>query len=135
MLMNTTKDKEKTTPGYSAGCGQNPYEQFKSSRLIMRDFLAIDRTVLANERTFLAYCRTGLALILTGAAYMKFFTGLLSSTIGIILMFFGIAVGAVGIRRTISMARRVRTAGKGRDPATVEPGPDEGEKEPDKHLE
>ena len=50
---------------------KNPYEQFADSELILRDHLAIDRTVLANERTFLAYCRPALPLILTGAGCIK----------------------------------------------------------------
>ncbi len=40
--------------------------------LILRDFLATDRTVLANERTFLAYIRTVLSLIVAGASFVTF---------------------------------------------------------------
>jgi len=58
----------------------NPYERFQSHELILRDELAIDRTVLANERTLLAYFRTALALAVTGGGAIEFFattTGLL----------------------------------------------------------
>ncbi len=90
---------------------RNPYEQFSNDRLIMRDHLAIDRTVLANERTLLAYGRTSLALILTGAAYMKFFMGRTSTTVGIALILLGLAAAVIGGWRSAVMARRIRTAG------------------------
>ena len=35
-----------------------PYTQFKKEELILRDYLAADRTALANERTLMAYIRT-----------------------------------------------------------------------------
>ena len=44
----------------------------KKNDLILRDFLAADRTVLANERTFLAYIRTSLSLIVAGASFITF---------------------------------------------------------------
>lgn len=34
---------------------EEPYSRFDQEELIIRDYLAADRTVLANERTFLAY--------------------------------------------------------------------------------
>ncbi|MTB51585.1 DUF202 domain-containing protein [Lewinella sp. W8] len=39
--------------------------------LIVRDFLAIERTHLANERTFLAYFRTFIVLLSSGVAILK----------------------------------------------------------------
>ena len=52
-----------------------PYREFRAEELILRDFLALDRTVLANQRTFLAYIRTSLAFLVTGAGFIKFFGG------------------------------------------------------------
>lgn len=48
-------------------------EQEKNSKekLILRDWLAIDRTKLANERTFLSYLRTTLVLLGTGITLIK----------------------------------------------------------------
>lgn len=43
-----------------------PYAGLSPDELILRDRLAIDRTVLANERTLLAYARTSLALLIAG---------------------------------------------------------------------
>lgn len=46
------------------------YEQFKAG-MILRDHLALDRTLLANHRTFLAYIRTFVGLFGGGAALVK----------------------------------------------------------------
>ena len=47
-----------------------PYGGFRLPELILRDRLAIDRTVLANERTLLAYIRTALTLFLVGITFV-----------------------------------------------------------------
>ena len=39
--------------------------------LILRDWLAIDRTKLANERTFLAYFRTSIVFLASGQSILK----------------------------------------------------------------
>ncbi|NCB09458.1 MAG: DUF202 domain-containing protein [Bacteroidia bacterium] len=40
-------------------------------KVILRDYLALERTKLANERTFFAYIRTSLYLILAGFAFLQ----------------------------------------------------------------
>ena len=50
----------------------DPYTRFQNEELILRDELAIDRTLLANERTLLAYLRSGVALVLAGVSMMHF---------------------------------------------------------------
>jgi putative membrane protein len=87
----------------------NPYERFVVEELILRDQLAIDRTVLANERTFLAYCRTALALVLTGAGYIKFFDSRFSEIAGWTLIGLGFAVIVTGIWRTLRMTHNIET--------------------------
>lgn len=42
-----------------------------NEKIILRDFLALERTTLANERTFFSYIRTGFYLILAGIAFLK----------------------------------------------------------------
>jgi len=42
------------------------------SKMILRDYLAKDRTILANERTMLACVRTALGLFSAGAGCIKF---------------------------------------------------------------
>lgn len=43
----------------------------KEDELIVRDWLAIERTKLANERTFLAYFRTAIVLFGAGMGIIK----------------------------------------------------------------
>jgi putative membrane protein len=93
--------------------GENPYERFAFTELILRDQLAIDRTVLANERTFLAYCRTSLALIVSGAGCIKFFESIVSDIVGWILIALGLIVGIMGVWRSSIIARNIRTVRKG----------------------
>jgi putative membrane protein len=50
----------------------SPYSKFVSDELILRDELAIDRTLLANERTLLAYLRSGVALFIAGVSIIHF---------------------------------------------------------------
>jgi putative membrane protein len=52
----------------------NPKNESRASAVkedfILRDRLAIDRTVLANERTLLSYVRTALTLFLVGMSFI-----------------------------------------------------------------
>ncbi len=51
---------------------KSPYSKFDNCELILRDKLAIDRTILANERTLLAYLRSGVSLVIAGVSMMHF---------------------------------------------------------------
>ncbi len=89
----------------------NPYQRFKGHELILRDELAIDRTVLANERTLLSYLRTGLALALTGGGIIRFFEATPGpEAIGIGLIAIGGLVSILGVHRFVGMDRRIRIA-------------------------
>jgi len=39
--------------------------------IVLRDYLALERTKLANERTLLAYLRTSLYMLLGGIAFLQ----------------------------------------------------------------
>lgn len=54
---------------------EKPYTSYMQDHKgkILRDYLAIDRTILANETSFMAYVRTSLTLIAGGATIIKFF--------------------------------------------------------------
>lgn len=76
--------------------GHNPYTQFETAELILRDQLAIDRTLLANERTLLSYLRSGVALFIAGVSIIHFshelwftVTGFICLPSGIITVWFG----------------------------------------------
>ncbi len=76
--------------------GHNPYTQFDSAELILRDQLAIDRTLLANERTLMSYLRSGVALFIAGVSIIHFsheiwftVTGFICLPCGVITVWFG----------------------------------------------
>jgi len=50
------------------------YHHTYNEELILRDCLALDRTILANERTFLAYLRTAIMTFATGITLIKIFS-------------------------------------------------------------
>ncbi len=87
---------------------KNPYERFRGNDLILRDELAIDRTILANERTILAYLRGAISLILVGITFVHFFeTGLLGY-VGLACIPFGVGVGILGYIRYYKMNKDIR---------------------------
>lgn len=68
-----------------------------TENIILRDFLALERTTLANERTLFAYIRTSLYLILGGIAFLQLeefsrlrWLGYLSFSISSFLIVFGL---------------------------------------------
>lgn len=68
-----------------------------TEKIILRDYLALERTRLANERTLFAYIRTSLYLLLGGIAFLQLkdfenitWLGYFSLFISAILLVFGI---------------------------------------------
>lgn len=76
-----------------------PYADFEHDEMILRDFLAADRTMLANERTFLSYTRTALAFVIGGASVIHFVGGDLADLGGWLLIALGVAALGVGVQR------------------------------------
>ena len=65
--------------------------------IILRDYLAIERTRLANERTLLSYIRSSLYLILGGIAFLQLegfanikYLGILSLVLSVIFLVIGV---------------------------------------------
>jgi putative membrane protein len=51
---------------------KKPMSNFENKeKIILRDYLALERTRLANERTLFAYLRTSIYLILGGIAFLQ----------------------------------------------------------------
>jgi putative membrane protein len=65
--------------------------------MILRDYLAMDRTVLANQRTILAYFRTFIGLIAAGIGIIKLTDETVLIIIGWIFVLLSPAVLAVGV--------------------------------------
>lgn len=76
-----------------------PYDSFSAHEFILRDWLALDRTVLANERTLLAYGRTSLGLFLTGVTLIKVFKSNFAIGTGWAFVFAAIGIFIYGFRR------------------------------------
>lgn len=86
---------------------KSPYEDFSKNELILRDHLAIDRTILANERTFLAYIRTSLAIAAAGATLIYFSAETTVKLLGGILIFFSIGAIVIGTIRYIRIGKSI----------------------------
>ena len=84
------------------------YDKTDSEELIMRDWLAIDRTILANERTLLAYVRTGLAFIGAGVAFLHFFDDSAMITAAWVIIPVGVLICCYGVRRYITIDRAIK---------------------------
>ena len=54
--------------------------------MILRDHLAVDRTIMANETSFLAYIRTALTLAVAGVTLLKLFNDPFTNIIGWIFL-------------------------------------------------
>jgi putative membrane protein len=86
----------------------DPYAVFKREEMILRDWLALDRTVLANKRTFLAYARTAIALVVLGIAFVRLIDHRFFEVAGFVLMSLGIVIFFVGTREYITTGARLR---------------------------
>lgn len=86
------------------------YQRFKTEDLILRDELAIDRTLLANERTLLAYLRSGVALMLAGVTLFHFSAAKWFQMVGLFCVPAGVIVMLIGAHRYRRMNARIMTA-------------------------
>lgn len=109
---------------------QRPYAECDPAQLILRDFLAIDRTVLANERTFLAYNRTALTLIAVGASFIKFFESAAFEAVGWAFLPVGVFTFAYGLYRYRKVGALIHAAETGtREEPEEQPAADGGERD------
>lgn len=86
------------------------YQKLEQHNMILRDYLAIDRTLLANERSFLAYIRTALTLLIAGVTLIKFFGDGFTVVLGWSLIFFGTLVflgGALRFETNENIIKRI----------------------------
>jgi len=86
----------------------NPYAKFGTADLILRDELAIDRTILANERTLLAYLRSAAALLIAGVSIIHFSREGWFLVIGIACTPVAALTGIIGIARYLRMKKAIR---------------------------
>ena len=76
--------------------------------IILRDYLALERTKLANERTLLSYIRGSIYLVLGGIAFLqlKEFDGL--HILGYVSLSLSIIMLLVGVIRFIQLKNRLK---------------------------
>jgi putative membrane protein len=86
---------------------ESPYSRFDGNELILRDELAVDRTLLANERTLLAYLRAGISMLIAGVSMMHFSIQGWFWTIGIACVPTGVITCVIGVYRYWRMDRTI----------------------------
>lgn len=50
-----------------------PYDDYSRAEMILRDWLAMDRTVFAGNRTFMGYIRAAITLVIATLVFMAVF--------------------------------------------------------------
>lgn len=80
---------------------------FSQDEMILRDFLAADRTLLANERTLLAYIRTAIGLLAIAISLIKLFDDTFTYTIGMIFIILSVIPLVIGISRYRKVNRKL----------------------------
>lgn len=79
------------------------------SKLITRDWLAIERTRLANERTFLAYFRTFMVFLGGGISLIKMSVFEEIRYLGFILLVLAPFILLIGALRLVKVRKTIRT--------------------------
>ena len=92
---------------------RNHYSQYDPAELILRDQLAIDRTLLANERTLLSYLRSGAALFIAGISIIHFSHEVWFTAAGFLCLPSGIITMLFGVFRFRKMSRAIAAARQG----------------------
>lgn len=77
-------------------------------KMILRDFLAMERTRLSNERTFLTYIRTGLYFLLGAGAMLKLVEFQEIRWLGWVSLGISSILFLVGIFRFVLLKRQMR---------------------------
>ena len=84
------------------------FKDFLAKQLILRDYLAIERTILTNEATYLAYIRTSLTVIVVGVTLFKISVdNIVFQYIGIILALAGLLIFIIGSSKAVQMRNKI----------------------------
>lgn len=76
--------------------------------MILRDYLALDRTLLANERTFLAYIRTVVSFVVAGLTLWKLVEGINGTIAAMILFISSIFIAIHGTKNYIKVSNKLK---------------------------
>jgi len=83
------------------------YEQ-NFEDMILRDYLALDRTKLANERTLLSYIRAFIYFLVTGIGFIELTDRAIYMYLGIVLAGISPVFLGFGIYRFLKMKKALR---------------------------
>lgn len=84
------------------------YQEFIAKQLILRDYLAIERTILSNEATFLGYIRTSLTVAVVGVSLLHLYPqDRTIQYIGILLSAMSLFIFAIGSVRSMRMSTKI----------------------------
>jgi len=81
-----------------------PYDDYSRAEMILRDWLAMDRTVFAGTRTFLGYVRAVITMIIATAIFLAVF----HQAAWDVLLYVGFMVAAVLLLLGIFQYREIR---------------------------
>ena len=76
--------------------------------MILRDYLALDRTKLANERTLLSYIRAFIYFIVSGVGFIELTDNPVYTYIGIALASVSPVFLAVGVYRFLKLKKALK---------------------------
>jgi len=82
-------------------------EKDKKPDLIVRDWLAIERTKLANERTFLSYFRTSLFILVSSITIFKIEMLSPLKNMSYVLFIFAPVLFSFGLYRYIRVKKKI----------------------------
>lgn len=88
--------------------------------LVLREFLAIERTKLANERTLLTYIRSGLYFLVAGSSLGYVIDSPFWNTMGWPLIIVGVLIPGFGLIRFLRVARKIAESRKHIGHASIE---------------
>jgi putative membrane protein len=80
--------------------------------LVLREYLAIERTKLANERTLLTYIRTGLYFLVAGSTLGHLIDTVFWNTMGLPIIIVGAIITAFGAVRFVRVHKKIQSSQK-----------------------
>ena len=83
------------------------YTDFTKKELILRDHLAIDRTMLATENTFLSYIRTSLTMLVLGVTLIHFSSILFVQILGVAIILGSFLLYSFGYKKVSKIKKSI----------------------------
>lgn len=78
--------------------------------LVLREYLALERTKLANERTLLTYIRTGLYFLVAGSTLGHLIETAFWNMMGTPIIIVGLVIMVLGAVRFIRVRREIKNS-------------------------